>query len=137
MKVGEVFKRLRLSLAACLVLAVAAGVLVATAGAQTPGGGLPPGDASGSGIGAPAFEGTSTNIPYLAWRGEEVRVVKCDDDIPTAPGSVLPNQTPAGFFVGNRASLFIEDWSGPQLNSFEGPKPVVDTFRWFFQGNED
>ena len=24
---------------------------------------------------------TSTNIPYLAWRGENIRLVKCSDDL--------------------------------------------------------
>ena len=24
---------------------------------------------------------TSTNVPYLAWKGENIRVVKCSDDL--------------------------------------------------------
>lgn len=136
MRVGKVLSRLRLSLAAVVVLAFA-GVLVAGAGAQTPGGGLPAGAASGPyDIGYKAFDPTETNVPYLAWRGEEVRLVKCSNLIP-APSSVLPNQTLAGFLYGNRASIFIEDWSGTQVNnSFEGPKPVPDTFV-IFHNNDD
>jgi hypothetical protein len=128
-----------LGLVACLVL-VTAGVLISVAGAQTPGGGLPAGPVtSAAGIdqlGYPAFDPQETNIPSLAWRGEEVRLVKCSSHIPS-PSSVLPNQTESGFFEGNRASIFVEDWSGTQLNSYEGPKPVSDTFLIFHQGNPE
>jgi hypothetical protein len=139
MRVGKVLTRLRLSLAACVVLAVSAGVLIATAGAApTPGGGLPPGpENSASGVGSPAFDPQETNIPYLAWRGEELRLLKCwgpadELDISTE----APTLTERGAF-NNRASIFVEDWSGTQLNSYEGPHPVTDTFRLFhaFRGD--
>jgi len=130
--------RLRLCLAACLVL-VAAGVFITAASAAGEGGGQAAGYVKYPGLDGytgNAFNPQETNIPYLAWRGEEVRLVKCSDEIP-APSSVLPNQTLLGFLYGNRASIFIEDWSGTQVNnSFEGPKPVADTFVIFRDNNE-
>jgi len=138
LKGKTVFTRLRLSLAACLVL-VAAGVFITAASAAGEGGGQAAGPVSYPGLDGytgDAFNPQETNVPYLAWRGEEVRLVKCSDDIP-APSSVLPNQTLLGFLYGNRASIFIEDWSGTQVNnSFEGPKPVADTFVIFRDNNE-
>src|SRR3954471_9280590 len=104
MHVPRGLTRLRLSLVACLVLVASAAVLVGTAGAQTDGGGLPPGPQLGLngivgtlGAGFPAFNPTDANIPTLAWRGEEVRLVKCNPAIPQS-GSVIPNQTVSGFF---------------------------------------
>ena len=34
---------------------------------------------------------TSTNIPYLAWRGENIRLVKCSDDLQDSEINVLRN----------------------------------------------
>src|SRR5215211_1178840 len=34
---------------------------------------------------------TSTNIPYLAWRGENIRLVKCSDDLQDDEINVLRN----------------------------------------------
>src|ERR1700736_4662039 len=131
MKVSRVLTRLRLGFVACLVL-VTAGIVISAAGAQTPGGGLPPGSAQGpnSDVGSPAFDPQQTNVPYLAWRGEEVRLVKCDPLIPV-PDNNGVTVTDGGFFSGSNYSVFIEDWSGTQLNSFEGPHPVADTFAVF------
>jgi hypothetical protein len=39
----------------------------------------------------------TTNVPYLAWRGEHVRVVKCADSIA---------------LTGQSADVIVEDWSG-------------------------
>jgi hypothetical protein len=131
MKGSRILTRLRLGFVACLVL-VTAGVVISVASAQTPGGGLPPGSAQGprSDVGKPAFDPQQTNLPYLAWRGEEVRLVKCDPLIPV-PDNNGVTITQAGFFSGSNYSVFIEDWSGTQLNSYEGPKPVADTFSVF------
>jgi hypothetical protein len=136
MKVERVFTRLRVGLVACLVLASAA-ILVAAAGAANTG--LPPGP-----IGFPAgavgvdsgFQPNDTNIANLAWRGEELRFVKCDPLIP-ATGVVLPNAPDLGNLTTNtRANLYIEDWSGVQENSFEGPQAVSGTFEFFHSAHQ-
>ena len=44
---------------------------------------------------------SETNIPYLAWRGEQVRLVKCH-----------PVISPTG--AGQRADLILVDWSGEE-----------------------
>ena len=85
----------------------------------------------------PAFADTQpdpqlTNVPYLAWRGEEVRLVKC---FPTIPRSAAFTQT----------DFLLVDWSGdptltakPQLEpgtvthffrSFDGVPCVAGTFQ--------
>src|SRR4051795_8065898 len=106
MHVPRGLTRLRLSLVACLVLVASAAIVVGTAGAARTGGGggLPPGpQLSVNGFPGtfftdfPAFNPTDVNIPTLAWRGEEVRLVKCNPSIPQH-GSVIPNQTVSGFF---------------------------------------
>jgi hypothetical protein len=134
MQVPKYLTRLRLGLVTCLVLAVA-GVLVAGAAADATvqGGGLPPGPASGprSDVGRDSFDPQQTNLPYLAWRGEEIRVVKCDPLLNILSTDDVITITERGWLVGGKYSLFIEDWSGTQNNSYEGPKPVEDTFSVF------
>jgi hypothetical protein len=50
---------------------------------------------------APApWDPQTTNVPYLAWRGEQVRLVKCDP--------VLAQPTV-------KVEFFVEEWSGPGL----------------------
>ena len=39
----------------------------------------------------------TTNVPYLAWRGEHIRLVKCDPLIQTE---------------GQTVDVLVEDWSG-------------------------
>ena len=56
----------------------------------------------------------ATNIPYLAWRGDELRIVKCDPRIGTVPASA------AGF------SADVVDWSGPFFQ-----QPQVASFQFF------
>ena len=51
----------------------------------------------------------TTNIPYLAWRGEEIRLVKCNPAIGAAREA------------GIRVDWIVEEWSGPSL------KPEVET----------
>ena len=48
----------------------------------------------------------TTNIPYLAWRGEQIRLVKCHPDIGEAGASV---------------DWLVESWTGP------GEKPQIET----------
>src|SRR5215207_9111177 len=48
---------------------------------------------------------TSTNIPYLAWRGENIRLVKCSDDLQDSEINVLRNS----------ASRRVPDLGRPRL----------------------
>ena len=55
----------------------------------------------------PQFDPMQTNVPYLAWNGEEVRLVKCyraDDTVLAQPDSVLQSALKAEFKV--------LDWTG-------------------------
>jgi hypothetical protein len=57
--------------------------------------------AAGPAVAAPAtWDPQTANVPYLAWRGEQVRLVKCD-----------PALAPAGVSV----EFFVEEWSGTGL----------------------
>ena len=48
----------------------------------------------------------TTNIPYLAWRGEQIRLVKCHPDIGEA---------------GTSVDWIVEEWTGPGLT------PAIET----------
>jgi hypothetical protein len=120
MRVGKVLSRLRLSLIACLAVAAFAGVLVGSASAAAPS------DASGL-AGASEFNPQETNVPYLAWRGEEVRLVKCVGGLtrdaigaPTLQTDGLIRFLRGGFDI----NMSVYEYSGPQENSFDGPKSV-------------
>jgi len=81
----------------------------------------------------PFFEPVTTNVPYLAWRGEELRLVKCatDETDGAATVSVL-----RGAVDGSRrfdADWLVEDWSGPQ---FDRPQLETSTVRFFFGNGE-
>src|SRR3954454_22556464 len=57
----------------------------------------------------------STNVPYLAWRGEHVRLVKCTSDLPGADMEVLraqPKYSDGGLNVHVRTDVIVENWSG-------------------------
>src|SRR5207248_9501999 len=88
---------------------------------------------------APALADTQpdpqlTNIPYLAWRGEEVRLVKCDPDVlpllTVAQRQQLAQSAQFGIWFGD---VLLVDWSGdpnvvqPQLE----PGTVSMFFRSF------
>jgi len=123
MTVGKVLTKLRLSFAVCVLLVVTAGIMAGSASAQ------PPSDWSGLPANSPAFNPLNTNVPYLAWRGEEVRLVKCVADLPLLQ---LTAQTNSGFFWGPDVSMQIFAYSGPQENSFDGPKAVQNSASIFF-----
>ena len=129
MRVGKYLSRLRLGLTAVLAVAVFAGVMVASAAAQ------PPSDASGLPANGNVFNPQETNVPYLAWRGEEVRLVKCVGGLTSDAIGESTTQT-SGSFIFNRGgfnvSMAIFAYSGPQENSFDGPKAVTDTGNIFF-----
>lgn len=57
----------------------------------------------------------STNVPYLAWRGEHVRLVKCTGDLPGADMEVLraqPRLAGGGLNIHEHTDVIVEDWSG-------------------------
>jgi hypothetical protein len=73
----------------------------------------------------------STNIPYLAWRGENIRLVKCSEDLNsaelTALAGVLDDEDEPAIFAGADVSFFVEEWGG------SGAEPsLIPTTRGFF-----
>jgi hypothetical protein len=63
----------------------------------------------------------STNVPYLAWRGEHVRLVKCTGDLPQSDiDAITAADTRSGpgiWFPDVKADVLVEDWSG--LSDFQ------------------
>ena len=56
---------------------------------------------AGPALAAPAkWDPQTTNVPYVAWRGEQVRLVKCDPVLATE---------------GVKVEFFVEEWSGTGL----------------------
>jgi hypothetical protein len=56
---------------------------------------------AGPALAAPAkWDPQTANVPYLAWRGEQVRLVKCDPVLATE---------------GVKVEFFVEEWSGSGL----------------------
>jgi hypothetical protein len=129
LKGKTVFTRLRLSLAACLLIALSAGMLVGTAGAAPE---APPADASGLPANGPVFNPQETTVPYLAWRGEEVRLVKCTHELDNVVKGDPTLQTNGGFFWGLDVNMQVFSYSGPQENSFDGPKTVTNSASIFY-----
>ncbi len=89
---------------------LAAAVFVAPSGAMA---GTPPGPPQSS---APNL--FDTNIPYVAWRGEQVRAVKCDS-VEAEPNGA-PRRSLKELFDGDgnlkngyHADILVESWSGP------------------------
>src|SRR4029077_15379747 len=68
-----------------------------------------------------------TNVPYLAWRGEEVRLVKCEGGF-TDDAIGAPTLQTNGSFIFQRGgfdvNMSVFAYSGPQENSFDRPKTV-------------
>ena len=102
-----------------LSLAVAGGLAAGAIGATGASG-----QAEGPSAGAP--NPMHSNVPYLAWRGEQVRLVKCSGDLPSADVETLRSADSSG--RGGlqlpllKADLLVEDWSGnadfkPQVES--------------------
>src|SRR6478609_282681 len=59
----------------------------------------------------------ATNVPYLAWNGEQVLLTKCNDVI--APDS------------GQTADFIVEDWSGDSTLSVNKPSLEPGTVRFY------
>ena len=66
----------------------------------------------------------TTNIPYVAWTGEQVKVVKC---FGSADGvsEATPSTRAAGCLVSRADRSAIEDWSGDHAND-AGPAVMND-----------
>ena len=126
MRIREIPRRLKLGLAVAALAAAASVVFVTGAVAQ-------PGDLSGIPANSPVFNPQDTNVPYLAWRGEMVRLVKC-----TGPEHAdnFGLSTVNGGFLGSHnglnVSMLIFAYSGPQENSFDGPKAVDPSGNVFY-----
>jgi hypothetical protein len=111
---GRFTARLRFGVASIAAL-VALTSLAMFAGAATAGNG--PGPQVG-------WDPQNTNIPYLAWRGEQVRLVKCLDLVGDLSVAQLN-----GDYVGR---FMIEDWSG---DPFQRPQMVDnDEYVHWFEG---
>jgi hypothetical protein len=123
MTARRVLTRLKLSLVLCVALVGTAAVLIGNA-AAAPGDGIP--------FGQRIHEPIETNVPLLAWRGEQLRFVKCEDnDVIETGAVVLPNEPLSGA-SNARANIWVEDFSAP--NNADGthqpwPQPVSGTFR--------
>jgi len=87
-----------------------------------------------------------TNIPYLAWRGEQVRLVKCDPNMfggaeflqdGISLGDFAQGVQQAGIPLGSifNADFVLVDWSGdPHL---AGPQIEPGTQAYFFRSFDD
>jgi hypothetical protein len=58
----------------------------------------------------------STNVPYLAWRGEHVRLVKCEADLPGSDMETLKSSARSdgrlNVSLHVNTDVLVEDWSG-------------------------
>jgi hypothetical protein len=100
-------KRLALG---CAVLAFAAVAFSGVASAQVKENALAP-------------DMQSTNVPYLAWNGEQILLTKCADVI--APDS------------GQSADFIVEDWSGDSTLSVNKPSLEPGTVRFYTTDDGD
>jgi hypothetical protein len=79
----------------------------------------------------------STNIPYLAWRGENIRLVKCSDDLQDSEINVLRNAaTRRGEFLlfGDLNYDFVlEEWGS---DTARDPSPISSSSGFFIAGNK-
>lgn len=99
--------------AAAACSAAVAAVFTAPAGAQY--------QESVQGRGA-APDAFTTNVPYVAWRGEQIRAVKCTWDL-------VDQETRSRFRDGSNVDVLVESWSGsspgPQLE-----RSTLDRLFW-------
>jgi hypothetical protein len=62
----------------------------------------------------------STNVPYVAWVGEHVRVVACSEELTEDLHTAVTGQSIDNFYEFFNANFAVEDWSGYQ---FQPPTP--------------
>src|SRR5579884_2791356 len=144
MKIGRGSTRLKLSLVLGVALLAFGALFVSSAGAQ---GEQPPADASGLPADQGPFDPLATNVPYLAWRGEEVRLVKCipyDPNSHPYPGDFGLNSSGSGVnssFFGDNGGLDVNvtafAFSGPEDDILALPHPVTGTGNVFFDAAND
>jgi hypothetical protein len=93
----------------------------------------------------PANNPNTTNVPYLAWSGENLRLVKCwgTDDFnsafriqhPQATSDLVTDDTLGNLFGSIvQTNVQLEGWSGTAVSSVNVPKEVINgarTFLWF------
>jgi hypothetical protein len=93
----------------------------------------------------PANDPNTTNVPYLAWRGENLRMVKCwgtDDfnrtlrlEFPSLTSDVVTDQNIGNLFGSIvQTNVQLEDWSGADTG-VNTPKEVINGARTFLYYN--
>jgi len=88
---------------------------------------------SGAAAAIPYFEPLTTNVPYLAWRGEELRLVKCATDATEGPAVVSLMK---GGIAGDGSSRFNADWIVEDWSGYPFTPPALETSTVkFFTGN--
>ena len=125
--------RLRIGLVTGALLLVFAAMFVGSARATTPPA-TPVSDPSGLPASQGPFDPLSTNVPYLAWRGELVRLVGClPYDQNSYPGdfnlsTVNEPNSPINGLNGSHGGLSVQvdpyAFSGPEDDVLALPKPV-------------
>jgi hypothetical protein len=80
----------------------------------------------------PHFDPLSGNVPYLAWRGEELRLVKCVD-VRYEGADLVKRMNDADGSGRLNADWLVEDWSG---YPFQPPQLEPSTVK-FFRGNNE
>jgi hypothetical protein len=89
----------------------------------------------------PANDPNTTNVPYLAWRGENIRLVKCWGAIDfnnalvaqgaTTRSDLVTNENLSGLFGQLvQTNVQLEDWSGADTG-VNTPKEVINGARTF------
>jgi hypothetical protein len=66
----------------------------------------------------------STNVPYVAWRGEQIRAVKCDGSLRDGDGSLRDSA---------EIDVLVETWSGPGRDP-QLEHGTVDELFWSSKG---
>jgi hypothetical protein len=80
---------------------------------------------------------TSTNIPYLAWRGENIRLVKCSDDLQDSEINVLRNSAVRRgeylIWADLDYDFVLEEWGS---DTARDPSPISSSSGFFIAGNK-
>src|SRR6476619_3573141 len=66
----------------------------------------------------------TTNVPYVAWRGEQIRAVKCDGSLRDGDGSLRDSA---------HVDVLVETWSGPGRDP-QLERGTVDDLFWSSKG---
>jgi hypothetical protein len=134
MKVGKGSTRLKLGLVFGVALLAFAALFVSGASAQNDVTGASAGDLSGLPANMGPFDPQETNVPYLAWRGENVKLVDCiphDLPIDTSGATTLvgPNE-----FVNNGVdvTLSLYDYTTVGPDGLIPPAPMQNSVKIFY-----